>query len=404
MSEESTARAPIPTRPTTGRLGVSAILPRLARRLGLEVTLVRDALIIFALSRLGFILLTFLTLLALPVLHHQGSIPTFTAAWARFDATYYARLARDGYQRQLFYRAAFFPLQPLATRLIIPLTGGNFYLAGMVVSNIAFFFALLGIAALAGEWFDVPTARRTMVYVTLFPTSLFLFAGYAEALFLALATWCVIAAHRGRWWQAGLLGLLATLTRQMGLFLLLPFAFEYTAHVGWRLRALRPSALWGLLIPLGLVLFMGWLWLTVGDPLAFVHAEKTWSHVFLPPWATLWQALGSLLHIRERVFLLRALIDFAAVLLFAVLLVLGARHLRAGNTLYSAAVWLLAVSYPTLGWLLQSDARYMLAAFPGFAVLAWEGRRPWLNALIVAGCGILLALMTHYFVRGEVIL
>lgn len=375
---------------------------RTLARLGISSDLARFALLLFAATRLTFIALTFLAMWFLRPIGPRPS--SFVDAWARFDATYYARLAGDGYQASLPWRTAFFPLQPLATHIFLPLVGGNVYLAGIVVANLSFIAALLGLAALVSEDDDAAVARRAMLYLSLFPTAFFLFAGYAESLFLALAIWCVVALRRGAWWQAGVLGMLAALTRQMGVFLLLPFAYEYLARVHWRPRAIKLDALWALLIPVGVLLFMGLLALSVGDPLAFVHAEHYWHHTLEPPWLTLWWALQALSHQADTITLLRSLVDFAAVLLFAGLIVYGIRHLRTGDTLYSAAVWLLAVCFPTLGWTLQSDARYMLAAFPCFVLLAREGRRPWLNVLILGFSGLALLVMTQYFVRGAVIL
>lgn len=379
------------------------------QRIGVHPALIRYALLLFAITRLGFIATTFV---AIRFLHPiGGGAHSFLDAWARYDATLYARLAQDGYQGSPFYRAAFFPLQPLVTAIVAPLTGGNTYIAGMVVSNVAYFFALLGLGTLAlheGSGADdkqqMATARRAMLYLTVYPLALFLFAGYAESLFLALAIWCVVAIRRGAWWQAGVLGLLAAMTRQMGLFLVLPFAYEYATRAGWRLRHLRLNAAWVLLIPGGLLLFMGWLWYTVGDPLAFQHAEGQWKHVFTPPWATLAWAWRRLLSVQDPLFLYKDVIDYAAVLLFAALIVVGARRLRLGDTAYCAAVWLLALSYPTAGWPLQSDARYMLAAFPCFLTLAHLGRRPWLHALIALVFAVLLVVVTQYFVRGALFL
>jgi Mannosyltransferase (PIG-V) len=381
-----------------GRQGV-------AEQLGLAGGLTGYVLAVFAVSRAGFVLLT---VLSIRFLHPYGptASSSFISAWSRWDATYYARLATADSQPSLLYRTAFFPLQPLATRLVLPVVGGNGYVATMVVANVSFLAALLGIAALAHNDYDAGTARRAVLYLTLFPTALFTFAGYAESLFLALAIWCFVAVRHGWWWQAGVLGLLASMTRQMGLFLMLPVAYEYGARgAGWRLRQLRLDALWVMLIPTGLFVFMGWLWITVGDPLAFVHAEKHWSHVLELPWVTLWQALHVLLTSGgDRVFQFRATVDVAAVSLVAVLLVAGIHKMRAGDILYSASVWLLAVAYPVLGWPLQSDARYMLAAFPCLMLLAHAGRTRWLHGVVLVAFGSCLLIMTQYFVRGAVIL
>lgn len=393
-----------------------ALGARVSGILQLSPALTRYVVLLWALTRLGFILITIVSLTFLRHISPSGPI-SFVDAWARYDATYYARLSAAGYSASLSARLAFFPLQPLLTRLATPLALGNIYVAGMVVSNVACLAALLGLASLASHDADEATARRAALYLTLFPSALFLFAGYADSLFLGLAIWCLVALRRGGWWQAGALGLLATATRQMGLFLVLPFAWEYGRVAGWRLRALRPSALAVLLIPIGLLLFMAWLWQSVGDPLAFVHSEGIWAHTSSPPWQTLvtavrqiQQTLAHVLHPvpglpnqPDSIFLFKDLVDCAAIVLVAALIVIGIPRLPVGDTLFSAALWLLAIWYPVSGWALQSDARYMLLIFPAFLTLARLGRVPWLHALVVAVFSVLLLMMTQYFVRGALI-
>ena len=372
-------------------------------RLGLTPQLVRDALLCVVVSRVGFVVLT---IVATAFLHPFGQPPyatTFLEAWFRWDAVHYAEIARDGYTASM-HNAAFFPLQPALLALAAPLFGDNLALTGIVLSNLCFFGALLGVGALASHDFDLAPARRAMLYFTIFPTALFFFAGYAESVFLALAVWCVVALRRGAWWQAGVLGLLAALTRQMGLFLVFPFAYAYAQQAGWRLRAVRPNAGWILLIPAGLLLFMGWLWRTLGDPLAFVHVETYWTHTLTAPWTTLYRAVTALSQMTDPIAFRKGLVDLGAVVLVAVLIVRGLRKLKPGDLLYSAAVWLIAVAYPTTVWWLQSDSRYMLAAFPCFVLLAWEGRRRWLHILLVVVFVAGLILLTQYFVRGAVIL
>lgn len=401
MSETTTHPENIPVADTERIAAPASRWGRLLARLGVTANLVRAALVIWLLTRAGFILVTFLALHFLRRIDPQTH--AFLSAWARYDATYYARLAVSGYQASVPWRTAFFPLQVLATALFRPLAGGNPYLASILVANASCFAALLGMAALTLHDTDERTARRAMLYLAIFPTALFLFAGYAESLFLALAIWSLVAMRRGGWWQAGLLGVLATLTRQMGLFLVLPFAYEYAVQHRWRLKALRLDALAILLIPSGLLLFMTWLWHAVDDPLAFSHAESYWHHYLSPPWQTLASGLRLWNRGPDAIFAFKDIMDIAAVTLFALLIVAAIRYLRPGDTLYCAAVWLLAICFPTLGWPLQSDARYMLAAFPCFMLLARAGRRPWLHALIVAVFAILLAVMTQYFVRGALI-
>lgn len=396
------AAARIAWRPAEGQRE-SAVARALAR-LDLTPALVRFVLAAFVLSRLAFVAITVVALR----LRVIGSRPaTLLDAWSHFDANFYARIAVAGYQPgPLAYRANFFPLQPLLAHLAAPLTGGNTYASSMLVSNLSCLAALLGLAALANGLAGERVARHTLLYLLAYPAALFLFAGYAESLFLALAIWCVIALRRGWWWQAGLLGLLATTARNAGIFLTIPFAVEYLSQRRWRLRAIRFDAAFILLIPAGLLLFMAWLAHTVGDPIAFVHTQQTvFHHRFSPPWATLWNAFPALSQAPDRIFLLRDAIDLICVLAFGALIVWGVRHQPLSLTFYSAAVWLLAISYRMSLWPLESSARYMLAAFPCFLLLArLTDRHPIVRAALLCLSAAGLIMLAQYFVRGAVIL
>lgn len=374
---------------------------RLLRWPQLEPALAGYALGVFCVSRALFIVVTLAATHLLHPIPYSAPVPSFLGAWSRWDAAWYVGIATSGYAN--IQSTAFFPLLPLLMHGVAPLVGGNGYVAGMVVANGSYLVALLGIGVLVPQYYDSATARRTMLYLTFFPTGFFFFAAYTESLFLALTIWCVLALRRGAWWQAGALGLLASLTRQMGVFLVLPFAYSYLRSIQWQWRKVRWDVLAGGLIPAGLALYMLWLWHAVGDPLAFAHVEQSWQHVALPPWETVRRAVVALLHNPDPIGVRKGLVDLGAVVLIAALLMRGARQIPLGELAYTIAVWLLVVAYPTTVWWLQSDARYMLAAFPCFIVLAWEGRRPWLHRLVLVVFSGTLLMLLQYFVRGALI-
>jgi mannosyltransferase PIG-V len=378
---------------------MDAALRRVGARIGIAPALVRDALLIFSVSRAGFLVLT---LWALGV-HLVAPGATFLSAWGRLDAMRYAAIADHGYGAR-FDNSAFFPLMPLLMRLVSPLVGGNSLVAGIVVANCAYLAAMFGVGALATTDHDTATARRAMLYVTLFPAALFLFAGYTESLFLALSVWCLVTIRRHQWWQAGVLGMLAASTRQVGVFLMAPMILEYLSAIGWQMRKVRPPVAWALLVPVGPLLFAAWLWRAVGDPLAFAHAQRFWYRQFAFPWNTLHRVLRELPHQSPTVLLVRGLIDLFAVLLFAGLIIYGSRKWRAGDTVYASGLWLLAICYPSLYWPLLSDTRFMLAEVMCFVLLARLGRNRWLHAATLGVFTVLLIVMTLYFFSTQQIL
>jgi hypothetical protein len=119
-----------------------------------------------------------------------------------------------------------------------------------------------------------------------FPTAYFLHIGYTESLFLALAFGSMYAARTERWWLAGLLALLATLTRVNGLVLAPTLAVE--AWLQWRSdpdRRLRAEWLGIAGVGIGFGIYLWLNWSVYGDPFAFSEIQRGhWFKDLSPPW------------------------------------------------------------------------------------------------------------------------
>ena len=225
----------------------------------------------------------------------EGGWQNLWTAWERSDAIWYLRIAADGY-RPDDGSAAFFPLFPMLVRAVGWLTGGHLLLAGYLVANLALLGALIVLHRLTALELSEPAARRAVLYVCVLPTSFFLFAPYTESLFLLLSLGALLAARRRRWAVAGLLGLLAALTRSPGVLLALPLACE--AVLQWREGPDRRVSVLAarLLAPVatgaGLLLYLGFWLVRYDDPLRPVELQRTgWSKEASLPWHTLWDGL-----------------------------------------------------------------------------------------------------------------
>src|SRR5207302_6716374 len=92
---------------------------------------------------------------------------------------------------------------------------------------------------------------------------------------IALAVAAFLALRTRHWEWAAVAGLLAGLTRPLGVLLFVPAALE--AARGWsgvsrREAAARVSAAVAPIV--GGAVFLGWSWLAYGDPLVPVHAQQ----------------------------------------------------------------------------------------------------------------------------------
>ncbi len=368
------------------------------------------------------------------VLSQPTAVPLWQT-WRRWDAAIYAHIATHGYvPAEARTTPAFFPLFPLAQHLVAPLTGGDPYLAGLLLANIAWFVALRELFLLTCDDVGYDAARGAVLALSVFPTALFGFVPYPESLFLALAIAAFRRIRRRCWLWAGILGGLAALTRQAGVLLMLPYLWEalkdgtrnapeHTEREGREregheesqrdFRATELRLIWNdlfrkkssvsfrgfvvstvprilapaLLIPLGLVIYAGWLWHAVGDPLAFWHAQATWHRATVWPWQTLWRGMLAVGAQPSRYFTLRAWQELLTVLGMGALCLACLRRAPASYAVFAVPLYLLFLAQTDPAWPLLSEARFMLEIFPLFVVLGQlVSVQRWRAAVLIAAC------------------
>lgn len=219
---------------------------------------------------------------------HWSVVSRLTREWASKDGGAFIAIARGGYGHP--HSAAFFPLYPLALRGAALLTGGDYALAGVLLSLTCYAVAMVLLYRLTAAELDTRTAALAVAFISVFPTALTFGLVYSESLFLLLTVAAFFFARRGRWPAAGVAGMLAVATRSSGLALLPALLLLYGRQQGWSWRSVslrRPRDLslgWLALIPLGLLAFMAYLWWRLGDPLAFSAVERSyWGRTLTLP-------------------------------------------------------------------------------------------------------------------------
>ncbi|TMK34225.1 MAG: hypothetical protein E6G64_02300 [Actinobacteria bacterium] len=312
-----------------------------------------------------------------PLLHELGF---GTDVWARWDSVFFLRIAEHGYDRT---SAAFGPLYPGLVWLVGHAFFGQYVIAGIAVSLAAALGSFILLHRIAEERLGADGARRTVLYLAVFPMALFLQAVYSESLFLLLVLAAFALAERERFGGAGIAAGLAILTRVAGIALLPALAL-----LAWRQRdRLRAFAGLALSLPIAAV-YPLILWRQIGDPWAFAHAQDRWhrhlSHA--GPLGGIWNALvhwtpsGAGVHHAVAV----NAEDLAFLLLFIPLTVIAWRRLGAPYGLFAAISLAIPLSYPSARWPLLSLPRFGLVIFPFFLALAVLGGRPRMHTAIVA--------------------
>ena len=208
----------------------------------------------------------------------------YLGALCRYDGNWYVGIATEGYSYDPSRpsNVAFFPAYPLAARAVIDLTGCRPEVATLVVAHafLAATFVLLHayVRVRAANGRTGPSAELVLLLFGVFPTTFFFRLGYTESMF---AFWCVLilfGSERG-WhplWLALIAGA-ATATRAPGVALGLVVLWDLWQRSPTAGRLIRDALLYGLICTWGLIAFIFYQWLALGEPLAFVRTQEYWN-------------------------------------------------------------------------------------------------------------------------------
>jgi hypothetical protein len=322
-------------------------------------------------------------------------------AWERFDALWFLRIADGGY-RLGDGSAAFFPLYPLAIRAVSFAIGGAPLAAATLVSNAAFFGALVMTYLLTASELSVATARTTVLLLVLFPTSYFLLMPYSESLFLLLAVTAFWGARKGRWGVAGAAGFLAALTRSVGIVLAPALLIEALHRRAEGHGRALPGVAAAAATALGLVAYLASWAVRDGDWLAPLTTQANWERAFSWPWATLWDATSMAVRYVGNDNGGYWLIDWLVVAPMLAASVYAAVRLRPSFVVYLWGGLLIPLTFVFEPRPLMSMPRFLLPLFPAFwgmALVIERLRVPRAAILAVGavGLGILSALTVNWY-------
>jgi hypothetical protein len=145
-----------------------------------------------------------------------------------------------GSEKPIILSYAFFPFYPILIRLLaIPLSLlqlnpiATATLAGVIVSALGTLAAMLALYDLTYEKLGEDGAMRAVFYLLIFPAGFFLVQVYTEGLFVGLAFSSLAMLKRKRFVLAALLAAFATLTRAVGIMLIIPMAIVWVQSREW---------------------------------------------------------------------------------------------------------------------------------------------------------------------------
>ena len=323
--------------------------------------------------------------------------------WAQWDSGWYAAIAQGGYGyvpgRQS--TIAFFPAYPLVMRAVAVLVR-NAYVAGVVVTLASGAAATRLFHGWLRERMGPTAAWAALGLLLVYPYAFFLYgAVYPTAFFVMTVVGAFVLLEHDHPWLAGMVGALATAARPTGVVLVLALAVravERRRQLADGRPAWRDAGV--LLSALGLGAFCLYQWRRFGDPFAFVTIQEAWGQESGPQTWLKVRFFEDLSTLPDRP-LLGALSYLAHPALTVGALALVPRVFRRFGYGYGVYA-LLAIVAPALGTKnFFGMARYLLAAFPCFAVAGeWLAERPKLAAVVYPVGGLGLVALTAAYSQG----
>lgn len=322
--------------------------------------------------------------------------------WERWDALHYVNLAELGYSgyiedgKHLFL--VFFPLYPWLMRLVSLLTG-NTMAAGLLISFLSYAGGCVYLYKLAAWELGVGAARRAVLFLSIFPYAFFFGGIMTESLFFLTTAAGLWYIRRHHWWLAGVIGILAAMTRMHGILLIGAATAELVEDRGyfdWKEIFRRLPAL--LLPVLGTLIYLLLNWQVGGDPFTFTVMQEHWSQGFCWISDTLWYVLQNALSYPTEA--VRYQLWIPTILLFPVFFALAVYARKRMRSMYVLYGYVYLVLNYSLSWLL-SAGRYLSCALPFFLFMAaLTEKRRWLTILAAVGMSIGFVITLYGYLTG----
>lgn len=328
------------------------------------------------------------------------NLPYFLTNFANFDGVHYLNIARWGYS---MYEQAFFPLYPLFISLLSNLYS-NHLVIGLLMSNISYLFGIYLLYLFLKNYLSGDKIFWILILLAAFPTSFFFGAVYTEGLFLFFSAGYLLFVKRKNILISLLFGICAALTRNIGIFLVIPAIFILLENK----KSIKTRGMF-LLGPLfGLGLYSLYLFKTVGDPLFFYHSlpafgvNKSDSIILLPQVVFRYLKIFITFDFNFQYFIaVLELTVFASVVL-TILYFLRKRwdYVKKNKVFLGLTIFsLIQIVLPSMTGTLSSIPRYSLFALSFFIFLSFIERNYIKNFIFVIFL-IFHIILLGFFVQG----
>lgn len=278
----------------------------------------------------------------------------------QWDGGHYYSIAKYGYQNPEDF--AFFPLFPIVISLASFIYLNPIFW-GVIITNISFLIFLLTFHKILERKYSKDIALNATISLLIFPTAFFTTTFYSEPLFLMLTALSFYFLERNKFFSASLAIAFASLTRIVGVILIISFIFKYLHSKDLKIKKLN-SAIFYLAIPaIAITIFFTFLFMSTNNPLIFLKIQHLWGRSIQDPITTILSSGISLLSGEVRP--LMDYLDFFTTIAFIGLLAFNTKKIPSSWWAFSLLVILIPASSNTLSGM----PRYVLSSLGTFVII-----------------------------------
>jgi len=329
----------------------------------------------------------------------SGFTRLFLAPWYRWDTARYLEIADFGYDFN-FINTVWPPLYPFLIKIFSFIFQPSI-LAAIIVSNIFFVGGLFLTYLLTKDIFDEEVAKKSIFFISVFPTSFYFVAGYSESIFVALTAGVFILLRKKKWLWAGLLSTLAALTRVQGIILVVPIFIELLTDYfkNKNLRQLMINSISIVYAPFAYGLYSLYVYFGLRVDWPWNMLSTYWDQRFGLPWEGVIGTVNSFF-IKEEILITPPLMKIVNILLPVLtiyLLIRLRKRIPLSISVYSWLMLLLILGKIDQNNMLVSTIRYLLVIFPVYWGLVFMIRGRLLKIAYFTICLLLQIIQMIYF-------
>lgn len=317
------------------------------------------------------------------------------------DTPHYLNIAENGYASEGEYAnlIVFYPLYPLLIK-ILALVVRNYFISGIIISNVCLGISGYYLYKLICRDFGRDRAYDGWLMYVIYPFGMFTVLVFTESLFLMLVLMSLYYMTEKKWLAAGILGMLASLSRSQGIALLVPAVYEAIVYMVQK-KKFTARTLTVFFIPVGTLIYLLMNKVIQGDFFAFVAHEEAKPWYNTPNWIS--ENLAQHYGMALSNFTLSMIIYWVQLLLYFV--ILGAlfygikKKVRTSLIAFGGAYVFLSYLH---GWLI-SGPRYMMGCVTMYVIYAAVDNK-YVKQILLIACGLVTVFLARGFWRGEAIM